>query len=69
MTAAVKEKQCTRCEDWWPADTEFFRRQAKPGSPNRLAPWCRACEADYQTEKRAPEPAPAARVNSVWSLT
>ena len=49
------EKTCTRCEEAWPADTEFFRLQPKAGHPARLAPWCRACEADYQREKRSLE--------------
>lgn len=50
------EKLCTRCNDAWPADTEFFRLQAREGGA-RLAPWCRACESDYQSEKRAGEAA------------
>jgi hypothetical protein len=42
------EKTCTRCGDDWPADTEFFRRL----SSGRLAPWCRACEAEQKAEHR-----------------
>lgn len=51
--AMPAEKTCTRCNEGWPADAEFFRPQPKPRQPNRLAPWCRACEADQKAEARA----------------
>ena len=51
--AQEAEKTCTRCSEAWPADTDFFRLQPKAGHPTRLAPWCRACEADYQRERRS----------------
>jgi len=43
-------KYCRRCDDYFPADTEFFNiaRSAKVG----LSPWCRACNAENQNEKR-----------------
>lgn len=54
----MSEKTCTRCRDAWPADTEFFRPQPRPGNPDRLAPWCRACELEQKQEarQRAKEP-------------
>lgn len=39
-------KECTKCHETWPADEEFFRRQPKPNNPDRLAPWCKACEVE-----------------------
>jgi hypothetical protein len=33
-------KQCSRCKDYWPADTEFFYA-AKGG--DGLNEWCKAC--------------------------
>lgn len=45
-------KTCTRCREDLPADTEFFRLQPNPNRPNRLAPWCRACEAEQKAEVR-----------------
>lgn len=48
----MEEKTCTKCHEEWPSDTEFFRPQPRPGSPDRLAPWCRACESDYARDKR-----------------
>ena len=47
------EKTCTRCNESWPKDTEFFRRENR-GSMCWV-PWCRACEADQKREKRAAE--------------
>jgi hypothetical protein len=55
--AAGIDKRCTRCprgENLWPATTDFFRPQPKPGNPTRLAPWCRSCEAEQKASaKRA----------------
>lgn len=51
--APPAEKTCTRCHDAWPADEEFFRLQPKPRQPNRLAPWCRACEKEYAASARS----------------
>lgn len=43
-------KYCKKCDDWHPADTEFFNeaRSRKLG----LSPWCRACNSDNQNDKR-----------------
>ena len=45
-----REKLCTRCDEWWPADAEFFRPRST-GS-RRLLCWCRACEAEQKREAR-----------------
>lgn len=43
------EKQCSRCEEWWPADTEFFNhaRSERGG----LHVWCRACSIEQHRER------------------
>jgi hypothetical protein len=53
LPAADVDKRCTRCSESYPADDEFFRPQPRDGHPHRLAPWCRACEADQKRERRA----------------
>lgn len=40
------EKWCGRCQDWWPADTEFFWKTSKG-----LWYCCKACY--YASDKRA----------------
>lgn len=44
-----REKHCSRCKDWWPADAEFFSTNARNG----LAYWCKACSLEVQRDKRA----------------
>ncbi len=61
--AAPEEKLCTRCNEEWPADTAFFRSQPKPGQPSRLAPWCRACEAEQKAQARAASRAAIAKAS------
>ena len=43
-------KYCNGCDDWHPADTEFFNeaRSRKIG----LSSWCRCCNDGNQNEKR-----------------
>ena len=38
------EKRCNKCDEFWPADTEFFYRQA--GRPDGLGSICKACYAE-----------------------
>ncbi|WP_422099135.1 hypothetical protein [Variovorax sp.] len=38
------EKLCTRCDEWWPADLEFF--YADPTSAGGLFYCCKACYID-----------------------
>jgi len=35
------EKLCVRCNEWWPADTEFFFRNAR--NKDGLGHTCKAC--------------------------
>lgn len=46
------EKYCRRCDEWWPADTEFFFRNMK--TKDGLGYTCKACFFDsptYRTRK------------------
>ena len=45
------EKTCTRCNESWPLETEFFRKETR--GYGYYLPWCRACEAEQKREKRA----------------
>jgi hypothetical protein len=49
--AQVPEKQCARCKEWWPADTEFFYRKG-----DGLHSYCRACFLERRGELRAGAP-------------
>ena len=40
------EKRCTRCNDWWPADGEFF--YSNPRHVAGLADWCKACYSEHR---------------------
>lgn len=48
----IREKQCARCREFWPADEEFFTRL----SDGRLHSYCRACVAERVAELRAGAP-------------
>jgi len=41
LTAIGLERLCAKCDEYWPADTEFF--WASPGSATGLHCWCKAC--------------------------
>lgn len=46
-----EEKQCRRCEEWWPLDEEFFRFLPPKGKKKgRFHAWCRCCELEYNVE-------------------
>ena len=45
------EKFCTRCNEWWPADREFFYPQAD--SAGGLFYWCKACYAEWKRGRAA----------------
>jgi len=45
-----REKQCTKCGEWWPADTEFFYRQQNVRS--RLHAWCIACTVHDKRQRK-----------------
>ncbi|KKL64537.1 hypothetical protein LCGC14_2164010 [marine sediment metagenome] len=38
------ERQCARCNEWWPADTEFYHRNIR--HPGGLHLYCKACMSD-----------------------
>ena len=42
-----REKQCSRCGEWWPADTEFFYRNGAG-----LHSYCKACVLERCYELR-----------------
>jgi len=50
MTEYGPEKLCTRCNEWWPADEEFFAPDAQ-GS-GQLFHYCRACRVEWQRSQR-----------------
>lgn len=43
------ERYCPRCQEYWPADAEFFYTT---GSQGRLHSWCKACTNDRRYAKR-----------------
>jgi len=47
LTGLGLERRCSICQEFWPADTEFF--WSTPGAPSGLHCWCKAC----YTERRA----------------
>lgn len=44
------EKLCTRCNEWWPADGEFFQPNA--AGAGGLFYCCKACYAEWRTDRR-----------------
>src|SRR5215467_4327104 len=63
VTECGLEKQCTRCMEFWPADTEFFYLSGTRSS-KRLHSWCIACFLEYGKERKAgiPSRAEGARI-------
>lgn len=41
-------KRCPRCQEWWPADDEFFYRTK--ATPSGLQSWCKACWHEWRRE-------------------
>lgn len=52
------EKRCTKCDEWWPADKEFFFTQRH--SSDGLFYCCIACYYEH-LDKRRRKPASEAR--------
>ncbi|HSH98852.1 MAG: hypothetical protein ACAH07_05885 [Methylophilaceae bacterium] len=55
-------KRCSRCKDYWPADSEFFYSSKR--ERDSLVDWCKACYLEWRypngrptTWKSKPEPA------------
>ena len=46
-----REKYCPRCQDWWPADKEFFYTSGKMS--RQLHSWCKACYQEWRKVRRA----------------
>ena len=44
------EKYCSRCQEWWPADTEFFFRSAS--TSDGLGYTCKACYFESPSVRR-----------------
>lgn len=51
IVPATREKECSRCHESWPLDSEFFRQRT--GKPGQYLAWCHACEKEDQQERRA----------------
>lgn len=45
-TPEGEEKLCTRCQDYWPCDTEFFAKVANAEGGTSWGSWCRACASE-----------------------
>jgi ribosomal protein L40E len=64
MTIAdVPEKRCRKCDDTWPADAEFFYRQA--AKADGLSDVCKACYAELPSVIAAGR-YKGRRISSAW---
>jgi transposase-like protein len=43
------EKLCPKCNEYWPADKEFYH--SSKITKDGLYPWCKACHADWHRNK------------------
>jgi hypothetical protein len=43
------EKRCARCQEYWPADCEFFH--SGNGDLDGLHGWCKACLYEWRVER------------------
>lgn len=48
LTELGPEARCSKCREWWPADSEFFYQQAD-GCPHS---WCIACYTAWRNGRR-----------------
>jgi hypothetical protein len=46
MVDGELEKRCSRCKEYWPADSEFFHRV--PSQLDGLHGWCKACYVEHR---------------------
>ena len=63
VTECGTEKLCTRCNEWWPADGEFFAPDSQ-GS-GQLYHYCRACHIEWRRSRRDQRSAGAALTKEV----
>lgn len=47
-----RERQCAKCLEWWPADTEFFYSTGRKARP-KLHSYCKACYLEWKAARRA----------------
>lgn len=45
-----RELQCSKCNEYWPADTQFYH--SKPCVKSGLQDWCKACYNEWDRERR-----------------
>ncbi|MCY1411802.1 hypothetical protein D9M71_271940 [compost metagenome] len=50
LTDLGLERRCSKCNDTWPADTEFF--WSAPSTGAGLHCWCKACYLAWKTPTR-----------------
>ncbi len=58
------ERYCRRCDEFWPADTEFFN--ACRTEPTGLNAWCKACNSEAKRAARQAAQGAANRGAPVW---
>ncbi len=50
ITEIGREKRCAKCNEYWPADTQFYH--SKPSGKDGLQDWCKACYGTWDRERR-----------------
>ena len=58
------EKLCVRCNEWWPADTEFFFRCAR--TKDGLGYSCKACFFESPTYRARKDRTAMGPMFSTW---
>lgn len=72
MSGSTKMKRCTKCNEAWPNDREFYYRSGF--TPDGLHSWCIACVKQYNRERRGNVWEPAQRIRPMrtaaqWKLS
>ena len=47
------ERYCPKCDEWWPADREFFYGYTDKDGNEVLHSWCKACYLEFRKAGRA----------------
>jgi len=50
ISSLGRELKCSKCKEYWPADTQFYH--SKPGVKSGLQDWCKACYGTWDRERR-----------------